>query len=239
MKNSTKLMLVLVTWRSIGAQSVAPGGVISGKVVNDAGASLPSASVNYRKQTEYIRDRGGHLVVSEGGFGKIINTVADGTFTLSGLPPGRYIICAYGSQPNQVSGCDWDGGTEIRLAANQIIRNVTRTIHEAAILTFRVADAGGKIALPDSKGNVARAQRFFLGVSGASGRFYRADLQSSTPNQKVFSVAIAKQRTVRLFIDSDLSVQHSSGMAIETKRPSGMTFSPGSSDQLTVDLIVP
>ena len=101
-----------------------------------------------------------------------------------------------------------------------------------------VADPNGRITLPDSKGKVARAQRFFLGVSSISGHYYRADLLSSAANLKVFSVAIPKQRTVHLFIESDLSVVDSSGRAIETMRPTSVAYSPGNSDQLMVDLAV-
>lgn len=219
-------------------------GSISGVVVNDGGKPVPRAKLGYTKLTEYARDKDGHMTVKEPGFTRSVTVGADGTFALSGLPTGRYDICAYGSQPNQTSGCEWDGGTVIPLADGQSIQGLTRRVYDGAIITFRVADPNGRIALPEANGKVVKERRFFLGVSSPSGYYHRSELVSSTGVQHVFRVVIPKQKSVRLFIDTDLPVTHSragvpqSEIPVETRQPSSILISSAGSDQVALDLTV-
>ncbi len=231
---------ILLTIASVPAfAQIAPAvGSISGTVIDDAGRPVPGAKLVYAKLTEHTRDQDGHQMVKDPGFAKAITAGQDGSFAFSGLPPGRYHVCAYGTQPTQVGSCDWGGVPVITLRADQSIQNVTRRIYEGAVVSIRVADPNGSIAVPDSKGRVARERRFFIGLSSQSGFYRPAARVSQSATDHVFRIIIPRQMVARLFIDSELSVTEASGVPLETRRPTTWQIVPAGREQLTVNLNV-
>jgi hypothetical protein len=241
MYRTARLSGILTVLTAITAipQNPASSGAISGTVVDERGRPVPRATVSYSKHAEYARDVNGRLRVREPGFSATITAEADGRFTIAGLRGGTYGVCALPGGPTQLGSCDWDPVPATTLAPGGIIQNVTRVIHDGSLLTIRVADPGGKIVLPDARGNVAaRERRFFVGVSSDSGRYRKVDLVSNAPGQYVFKVTIPRRRPVRLFVDSDLSVTEASGRSVETKQRSSQQVSPAGADQLALDLRV-
>ena len=166
------------------------------------------------------------------GFQRTVSVGPDGSFALSELPAGRYSLCAYGSQPRQVSGCAWEGVPAVELAAGQKLQNNTRKVLNGTLVTFRVADPQGRIASPDSYGNIASKRHFFIGV--AAGTYYMpANPVSVTAKERV-----PKQQHVKIFVDTDLNVTDPAGVALERKRPTSAQIAPAGRDTVTVDLSV-
>jgi hypothetical protein len=112
-------------------------------------------------------------------------------------------------------------------------------IRDGTLLTIRVADANGKITMPDAKGNPGvRDRRFFLGVASDSGMYRSARLVGSSPGQYVFLITVPRRRQVRLFVDSDLDLSDPQGRPVELKRQSSYAITPDGAEQLTLDLRV-
>ena len=55
----------------------------------------------------------------------------------------------------------------------------------------------------------------------------------------IFRVVIPKRQPVKLFIDSDLSLSDSSGVQLQTKRPTAQVIDPGNLDSLLFSAKVP
>ncbi len=231
MLSGTLAMLPVMTF----AQT--PNGAISGTVVDEAGRPVPFATVSYMKHSEYAPDGNGRPRVKDLGFSARIAAEADGRFSIAGLPNGTYGVCALGTGPSQLGSCEWDPVSSTALAPGQSVQNVTRIIHDGTLLTIRVADPGGKVVLPDARGIVAvRERRFFIGVSSDSGLYRRAELVSNAPTEHIFQVKIPRRRTVRLLIDSDLTVTDNLGRPVDTNRRSTLQVSPAGAEQVTLDL---
>lgn len=240
MDRKARLSGILTILTAVAAFPQNPaGGAISGTVVDESGRPVSRARVSYNKHTAYAREAYGGLRVRDPGFSATITAGADGRFTIGGLAAGTYGVCALPGALTQLGSCEWDPVPATKLAPGQIVQNATRVIHEGTVLSIRVADPGGKIVLPDARGNVAaRARRFFVGVTVDSGWYRRADLVSHGSGQYVFNVTIPRRRPVRLFIDSDLTVTDAAGRPVETKQRSSQQISPAGAEQLTLDLRV-
>jgi len=238
MHQTARLLGVLIIPTMIAfAQNPTGSGIISGTVVDEAGRPVPGARLSYNKHAEYEPDSRGRRRVKDLGFSGAITAGADGSFTLAGLPAGTYGVCAIPAGTTQLGSCEWDPVSSTALAPGQSVQNVTRIIHDGTLLTIRVADPGGKVVLPDARGIVAvRERRFFVGVSSDSGLYRRADLLSNTPTEHIFQLKIPRRRTVRLFIDSDLTVTDGSGRPVETNRRSTLQVSPDGAGQVTLNL---
>lgn len=226
----TRLLLSLVCFAALAQNTISPG-AISGIVVDGTGRPIPGGKFSYTKLTEYARDKEGRIIVKELGSSATATAALNGTFTLSGLTPGRYQLCGFATQPNQVSDCVWRGVPVVNIGPGQSIKNSTTSILAATILTLQINDPNGKIAIPDAHGNVAAARRFFIGVS--AGTYYRrADRISATATQHVFRVLIPKRQAVHLFMDTNFAVTDSLGKSLETRRPTSIQIVPGDLDQL-------
>jgi len=220
MNGATAAVILLAMIPASGMTQGSPAtGTISGTVTDEAGRPVSGARLVYMKLMEYARDQGGRQFLKEPGFTKSAVAGADGSFLLSGLLPGTYDVCAYGTQPSQVGSCDWGGIPVISLAAGQSVTNLTRTVRNGTVVTLHVADPNGRIGVADSRGRVARERRFFIGLSSESGFYRRAEAISRSPAEHVFRITIPRQMRARLFIDTDLSVTDVSGSPLETGRP--------------------
>jgi len=227
-------MLPLMAW----AQATSGSGVISGIVLNDVGTPVSTARVGYTKLAEYSQESDGHLFVRDPGFSRIITAGADGRFVLSGLPAGRYAVCALAAQADQLGSCEWGGGAALELAPNQRVDNYIRRIWEGTALSLRVSDPNRRIAHPDRAGNVIRERRFFIGARVDSGLYRRAELVSTAGTQHVFLLTVPRRWRVRLFIDSELAVTDWLGRRMETRRPTTQEIPPLRSSELTLELRV-
>lgn len=238
MRRATSIVMMTAVLSAAAAAQSPSTGAISGRVVDGSGRPVAGATVTYSKDAEYIRDNGGRIVVKELGLNGVTTAGKDGTFSLAGLQSGRYHICAQGTQASQIGSCEWDGLPVITLAPGQAVTDVTRTIWDATVLNIRVADPKGRIAAADKHGVVAaRERRFAVGVSLENGFFRRADVLSESATQRVFRVRVPRNRSARLFVDSDLSVTDGSGRALETNRPASQAVNT-TTDTATIDLDV-
>lgn len=239
MAHTTNVLVILLAVSATAlAQAPVGSGTLSGTTVDEAGVPPAGARLNYSKLTEYVRDQSGRRVVKELGFSSAVIAGVDGRFSIPGLPAGRYSLCAAGTGQNQVGSCDWTGVPVVLLGAGQEIDNLTRTIRNGTVMTFRVLDQDGRIVLPDSQGKVPPERWLFLGLVSDSGFYRRAELVSKTTSEYVVQLTIPRGASVRLFIDTDLTVTDASGGQLETKRPTTRQISPWGTDELTFELRV-
>lgn len=219
-------LFVILLGNSISCLSQVDQGSINVLVLNDDAQPVSGAKLNYTKMAEYTRDPDGRRVVKNVGFTRTATAGLEGRSVLSGLSGGRYDVCAYGISPAQISGCEWDGGGVVVLSSGQKAEEVVRHVH----------DPKQRVDMPDARGKLTANRRFFLGVVVPSGAYYRGELVSTAASLKVFRVAVPKKVSLRLFIDSEVSISDTAGNRIETSKPSTLTIQANGAAELMVDL---
>jgi hypothetical protein len=233
------VLLSALTVIVLGASGQIREGSISGTIVDEAGKPQPHVQVRCQKLNEFARDAGNRLVLRSPGFIKSVVAAEDGTFAIPDLPPGRYHLCAVGGRPTQLGSCEWGGVPVTHLAAGQDVKNLFRTIRDGALLTVRVRDPNGRIALPDSSGMAPPERRFNLELVSPTGSQRRAGRIESSQSEHIFQLVVPRRWPMRLFLDTAVRITNESGIALESRRPSTLTVSPGENDHLTVILLVP
>ncbi len=95
-------------------------GSVAGTVVDGDGKAVPLATVSYRRLAEFTRDSDGRMVRKDAGASGAVVAGKDGSFLISGLYVGRYMICAKGVGLSSLSGCarEATGVIELVLTCN-------------------------------------------------------------------------------------------------------------------------
>jgi hypothetical protein len=216
---------------------------LSGVVLGDNNAPVANARVFYQSIPPIVRGPNRRPIATAPIVGGSLQTGADGRFAVSGIPAGIYQLCAYGLTDHQLGSCDWiQGATHADLSAGQTVQNMVLRIAEGALLTFEVKDPESQIRdladlqvpggrMPLSGGN------FAIGVFAGT-RYARAKLASTTPGHRQYQLAIPKNDTVRLFLETSLSVKDAAGATVITHAP-GVRISPEGQSEMTISLTVP
>jgi hypothetical protein len=233
------------TWMvvAVGAFGASTTGVISGVVVDGTGAPIAGALVLYTSVPPLVKGADGRPVANGPLVSARLTTAADGTFTAGGLPPAKYSLCVYGMKSTDLGPCEWGRGTTVvDLAAGQTAQ-LSFQIASGAMLTFQVSDPNRRVRdladIPVSSGRVALSgANFAIGV-WAGMRYARATLVStSAAGTRQYQLAIPRTASVRLYLDTSLSVTDATGAAITTAQPS-LTLAPAGQAEITTDLTIP
>jgi len=218
------------------------GGSITGSVVDQTGKPIAGASVLYRSIQTMTKTAGGQRVLTGPMVGSGVKTSADGTFTVTGLPPAGYMLCAYGVKDNHLGSCEWgQGTTRSDIAAGQTAQ-LRFVVAEGTLLTFQVEDPKHQIIdleslsmvngrIPLSGGN------FPVGV-WAGAKYARAKLLSVNGAVRRYQLAIPKAATVRLHLDTSLRVADANGAALTIRQPS-TAIAAGGQSEVVINLAIP
>ena len=188
---------------------------ISGSVIDDSGAPLAGATVDYRNSPTAVRDQSGHTRVTGSIVESSIVTGKDGTFSLTGLPPSVYWLCAEGTQTTHIRSCDWGfGNTKIDLTTTASVTNAKLQVHNGVTLTFQVNDARNQIKdFTASAGSLAAPGNFrIFVVNGAWLRPSPPVSVSGTTHQ--YAILVPKNGAFRILLDTKLTVLNQAQTAI-------------------------
>ena len=205
--------LVFIVGALIASSATASrAGSISGTVVDEPGNGIANATVVVYKVRALLPPGTTGRRVLEPGVGKTVQTAAGGAFQIPNLPPGRYYICAAGPQRNQLNTCRWrHPDAPVSVSAFQPTTGVELKLRTGILITLQVQDPASRLA--------ANTSQFLAGVISGSGEYARAQLVSSGANIFQYVVAVPRGSSVRLFVDSLLTVTDLSGRLIDKRRP--------------------
>ena len=228
-------------WAQAVLFAASPGGVLSGVVVDDKGAPIPNAVVVYSTVPKVTEGPDGRRVTAGPQFGAQVRTGADGSFAINGLQSATYDVCVYGVKDTHLGSCEWQGLTRVNVASGEVVRLNFR-IPEGTMLTFQVQDLRGQIRdLADLYTKGGRipvfGSNFAIGVWAGS-RYASAKLVSKAASLRVYQLPIPKTATVRLFLDTQLTVLDAASALAPSRLP-GAAISAQGLAEITTSLTVP
>jgi hypothetical protein len=199
---------------------------ISGSVLDDSGAPIAGGTVFYKNTPAIFRDRLGRVRGAGQTVASSTLTAKDGTFSVAGLPPSVYLLCAQGVLQTHLRSCDWQSPpTQIDLTSSSSAANVKLQVPVGVILTFQVTDAGGKVndfasAPPTGGGKLSAPGNFRIFVTRGT---WMAVAQPVSVSGAVRRYALAVPRTASLqfLLDSKLNVLDQLQSPIVPGRPTG------------------
>jgi hypothetical protein len=205
--------LILAGSTAIAQTSTATIKTISGSVVDDSGNPVAGATVYYYNSPATVSDKAGHtrivgpVVRSSGTAGK------DGTFSLTGLPAGAYWLFAQGVQPTQLRSCDWGSLSTMVNLTTSSATGVKLQVTNGVTLTFQVTDARSQIVDFPATGVPSATANFRIFVVDSS-RLMVAQPASAAGTAHEYTIAVPKTRSLRLLLDTKLSVLNQAGTAV-------------------------
>jgi hypothetical protein len=216
---------------------------VSGTISDDTGAVPPGASVQV---TQVVAPQGNRNAVPIGAnsLSQIepftATGVADssGAFSISNVPVGTYIVCAYSTAQALLSNCQWTS-TYKSVAVNAADLVIPPIIMKTGtVITVAVQDPLGMLNPIATNshigGTLPTGHYFHLGVIDGNGYYASARLMSQDGQSRSYAVTIPKSNAVSLFIDSDLSVSDSNGNSVATRVPSSAGVQGGADTILSL-----
>jgi hypothetical protein len=239
---TAKLILIWFALPLCAALEASSSGVLAGVVVDDKGVPIADASILYTSVQTLIKSANGQRVATGPIVSSAVQTSADGSFAASGLPPATYHLCAYGVKDNHLGSCEWGQGTaRVDLSEGQTAR-LRLVVAEGTMLTFQVEDPKHQVrdleSLPIVDGRLPLSgANFGIGVWAGS-RYARARLVSVNGVLRRYQLAIPKNASVRLFLDTTLPVADAAGAAAVVRLPGPVLAAAGQAE-VVVNLTIP
>jgi hypothetical protein len=185
----------------LAAPALAESVSISGSVVDAAGSPVAGTIVTYNNSPATMRDRVGHTRLVGPVVHSTLRTGPDGTFSVSGIPPGVYWLCAEPLAATQIRSCDWGyGGTKVDLTTETAATSIRLQLHAGVMVTFDVNDANGRI---QDYGATPGNFRIFV-VDGTWIKPARPAATAAASRQ--YTVVVPSVRTLQVMVDTKLKV---------------------------------
>jgi hypothetical protein len=140
-------------------------------------------------------------------------TGANGTFTFSRLPAGRYVLCAQVAASETASAnspyvdtCVWPSGqTPITLSAGQQVAGIAFTAPKGALLKVQVADPDRVLPQVSAKGPAPLEPELQLILKGPDGLYRHARYVSGDSGGRTYQIAIPVNTAVGMKIVSTIA----------------------------------
>jgi hypothetical protein len=221
----------------------AQAGSVSGTVVDGAGAPVAGALVTYNNVVDMQPSMTGAPVPNGPIVGAALSTGQDGTFSAS-IPPGTYYFCAAGVKPTHIGTCG-PGGTgaaAIQLSAGQSIQGLTLQIVDGALVTISVRDASGKVHeltdTPVVDGHIPLSGANFAVGLFVGSWYARVPLLSAQNGVRRYQLAVPRDGSVSLYLDTDLAATDQNGTAVPT-RQAGVAVPANGQAALAFSVVIP
>ncbi len=180
-------------------------GSVAGTVLEDGATPIAGATVSYRGSGHIQRGpSGGVSYLRPQVFGSV-KSRSDGTFSILGLPPDRYTICAAGTLPIHISSCAWNTTDHrVSVTTGQNVTGLKLSVPRGALLAITIDDATGCAA----RYNKAPVFAFAGSLSA------QAYPVSGTPGAYHYQVLVPKLVPLRIAANHRCSFTDSSSNAL-------------------------
>jgi hypothetical protein len=183
MKNfyASVLITILAAAYALNGQTT---GSVAGTVLENGSVALVGATISYKALGHLEKDSQGLTQYVRSKIGGSVKSNADGTFAITGLAAGTYVICASGTLPIHISSCESNASNpQVSIVAGESVTALRLNVARGALLAITVNDFAGCIA----KNGKAPVYIF------ANGRPQQAMLVSATPGAYHYRALVPQQ----------------------------------------------
>jgi hypothetical protein len=213
-------------------------GSLGGIVVDHRDHPAADVTVAYRLLQPGRMDKYGHQAFTAPAAGGSVTTGSDGRFSVAGLRPGRYALCALAKLPNQLHSCQWGGSDgPWQVAAGRQAADARLVLRSGVRINVHVADTSGNVDVADVIRGPAYGRRLLLGIVSDRGEYYGAHLASKGQGQLTYGLTVPADRAVKLVIDTDFDVTDAAGSPVPSRKPRPIT-EPQGPNGIDVNLVV-
>lgn len=180
-------------------------GSVAGTVLENGAVPLSGATVSYVGTGRAESGRNGLMrYIPPQIVGRVLSRV-DGTFSITGLPPDRYTICASGTLPIHISSCAWNTiDPHVSIAPGQILTGLRLSVARGALLNITIADSTGCAA------KYSRAPVYVFAGSLSEG----ASRVSTTAGAYKYQALVPQSTPLRLTANHRCSFADASGYGL-------------------------
>ena len=141
---TSKITIISASLLAVNALNGQTTGSVTGTVLENGVLPLSGATISYMGTGYYERGPSGFMRYSTPQIMGRVQSRADGTFSITGLPPDKYEICAGGTLPIHISSCGWNASNpRVTLASGQNLTGIRLTVTRGALLNITIADSTG------------------------------------------------------------------------------------------------
>lgn len=203
------------------------GNSISGVVVDDASDPIAGALVFYNNIVGVRRLPGGRIVLAGPEVRSGTRTGAGGLFSITGIPPGTYHLCALGTEQRHLMSCSWGQVFRpVRLDLRTPLSGIRLVVRRGAVLNLRIEDPNQRLAKPSL---------YNIGVMSPAGYYARAIPVARIGSELHLAIGVPEGLTVRLFLGSRAQFTDAAGRPVVTNRVD-LPIAIGAEDEVTVRL---
>ena len=189
---------------------------------NDGLQGLGGATVSATRIREPRIDSRGSTVYVGPLLSPITSADSAGQFSFKDLPPGRYVLCASGAAAQHLRSCLWGLPQVIaEVGSGQTAGGLVLQVRTGVIVNFLVQDSFGKLQ---------SGKRLRLGVYTDQGFYYKAQSKSISGTEYTYSLAVPRDASMRLFLDSEVEVANAGGQVLQNRAPSERIVLPSSGE---------
>ena len=218
------LVLSCVTGMIAAGQTVGPlSGTIAG-VVLDGNGPVSGSTIYFHTQPQMVTGRMGvPTPVGRPVMGSVVSDPS-GNFSITGLSPDVYYLCARPIASDQLATCAWSGGELPVVVVAGRSSDVKLSLRAGAVVTINVSDPDNRIIdLADLRASnnpvPLTGGNFSIGaMSGIA--FGQANLVSRQPGSRVYQLAVPRDALIKLLVSTTLAVADDKGKPVRTGVPS-------------------
>lgn len=142
--NILSISIITVTALAVCALNGQTTGSVAGAVFENGAIPLAGATISYRGSGRMEKDPQGRMRYLRPEVFGSVKSRSDGTFSIPGLPPDRYTICAYGTLPVHISSCVWNTSDHrVSVASGQSVTGLKLNVTRGALLDITLTDLTG------------------------------------------------------------------------------------------------
>jgi hypothetical protein len=198
---------------------------VSGTLTGDDGTLPPGAAAVLHRVPEYINASRTRIprpvaVASTIQAPRLVPVSVAGTFQVTGLPQGRYRLCA--DVPDGfLDNCGWDTPVDLILAPGSSTTSRAVRVRRGGIVRIRLDDPQGLLTATETSYGERRAK---VGVMTPTEAFHAATLRSRDPGGRELLVTVPFDMPLRLWVNPNgVAVQASDGRILSRAGPA-LTF---------------
>lgn len=214
-RQSLAVFLVL-TGSSIFCQ--VPAAAVPGSILSEDATSISGAIVSYHRASRYraVKRDALHPVsweLADRAVNDRVSAGIDGSFALTALPDGAYLVCVDVPAGGYLDPCLWSRGIALKVSLRQAVPLGHIVLKKGAVLRVRINDANH--LLPPA--SLISSSKLIIGIKTSVGAFYPARLVSADQTGRDLMITVPFDAPLKFWIFSrQVKMTDPAGAVVDT-----------------------